>query len=218
LGDIPAAVIRRIAERRGIAPDLHEIPFDDPPTYALFASGDTEGVPRFDHEESLDLLRALAPDRFAHLVAFQALNRMSTLTSGLTARYVERRHGREPSSCEIPALSPILSESHGLLLYEEQVGRVAEAVANLDAPTAARFARAWSRFDETGMSETATTFLEGAAGGWGKPAAEGVLAWLRGNAAFTLSRARLAAFAEEGYRVAWLKANYRSEFEAALGG
>ncbi|HEY3489734.1 MAG TPA: hypothetical protein VGK27_06400 [Candidatus Deferrimicrobiaceae bacterium] len=210
------SVIGRLPAEGAVLLSADAIPFDDPATYRLFSAGDTAGIPRFDHEDALDYLRRLDPVRFAHLVAFQALYRMSTLTAGLLDRYIDRRHGRERSDCEVPALTPYFAETHGLPLYEEQLARIGTEVARFTPDDAVRFARAYSRYDEPAMFAVAVRFSEGAsANGISGSAAKEMLDFLRRTGAFTLPETRLAGFATEGYRLAWLKAHYRDAFEAA---
>ncbi|HEY5995964.1 MAG TPA: hypothetical protein VIU29_03045 [Candidatus Deferrimicrobiaceae bacterium] len=191
------------------------IPMDDPDTFRLFALADTAGIDRFDHEDSLVYLKRLSPDRFAHLVAFQALNRMSTITTGLMDRYIERRHGRQAALCEIPSLSSCFVESYGLPLYREQVERAAVEAAGMGNDDAARFAAAFCRFDETSMPALADRFIECAGRRGVDPRAAGeMIAFFGRTASFTLPGRRLAEFALEGYRLAWLKSHFRDRFEA----
>jgi DNA polymerase-3 subunit alpha len=188
---------------------------DDPGAFRLFATADTAGIDRFDHEDSLAYLRRLSPDRFAHLVAFQALNRMSTITTGLMDRYIERRHGRQAALCEIPFLSSCFAESYGLPLYREQVERAAREVAGMGTEDAGLFAAAFCRFDEARMHAMSERFVEGTGRhGVDARAAGEMIAFFRRTAPFTLPGKRLAEFALEGYRLAWLKSRFRDGFEA----
>ncbi len=209
------AVIRSLRDNPGIIVDPAAIPPDDPATFRLFCLGETAGVRRFDHDDALVYLRRLAPDRFAHLVAFQALNRMSTITTGLMARYIERRHGRERSVCEMPALARFFTGSYGLPLYREQLQAIARDVAGFEPDDAATLASAFCRFDEGSMPVLAARFVEGASNLGVEPReAAGMTAFFMRNAPFMLPESQMSVFAAEGYRLAWLKAHYRTEFEA----
>jgi DNA polymerase-3 subunit alpha len=201
----------------GVAVDVARIPADAPEAFRLFAEGDTEGIARFDHEDALGHLRRLAPDRMAHLVAFQALNRMAALAAGLADRYIERRHGREAPGCGIPELDGFFAGTLGIPLFPEQVEAVAREVAGMDEAEAARFASAFRRFDEAAMPGMADRFVEGAGrNGTPEPLAREMCAFLARSAPFTLPERLLAGFALEGYRLAWIKARHRESFDAAL--
>lgn len=213
------AVLSKLRDSRGILVDLSAIPMDDHETYGLISRGDTAGVRRFDHADALVHLRRLAPDRFAHLVAFQALNRMSMLATGMMDRYIARRHGLAEAACEIPALSPWFAASYGLPLYREQLRAIACDVAAFDPGEAERFAAAFCRFDEASMPGLSARFVEGAARrGVGPGEGAEMVAFFRRTASFMLPERMVAGFAEEGYRLAWLKTHYRAEFEAAIDG
>lgn len=191
--------------------------FDDPDTFRLFTRGDTTGVRRFDHADALQSLRRLAPDRFSHLVAFQALNRMSTITTGLMDRYIERRHGREAADCEIPRLSRFFADTYGLPLYREQLQRIASELAGFPAEDAAGFADAFCRHREDLMPALSGRFVQGAAErGTPEGEARAMTDFFRRTAPFMLPEARLVPFAETGYRLAWLKVHRRADFDAAL--
>lgn len=191
--------------------------FDDPTTYRLFAAGDTEGICRFDNPDSVGSLRRLAPDRFEHLVAFQALNRMSTLVTGLMDRYIARRHGKERPECEVAALAPYFADSYGLPLFREQLERAAAGVAGFSAEEAAHFAEAFRRHREEEMAEWGGRFVRRAGPrGVAEDAAREMVGFFRRTAPFTLPASMLASFAETGYRLAWLKAHRPDEFAAAV--
>jgi DNA polymerase-3 subunit alpha len=209
------AVFPRLAACAGLPASPSDIPMDDAGAFRLLSLADTAGIDRFDHDDSLEYLRRLAPDRLAHLVAFQALNRMSTIKAGLMDRYIERRHGRQAAICEIPSMSSCFSESCGLPLYREQVERAAVEAAGMRTDDAARFAAAFCRFDEESMPAMSERFVEGAGRrGIDALVAGEMIAFFRRTASFTLPRKRLAEFALEGYRLAWLKSRFKEEFEA----
>lgn len=209
------AVFPRLAACDGLPASPSGIPIDDPGAYRLFATGDAAGIDRFDHVDAIGSLRRLSPDRFTHLVAFQALNRMSTIATGLMDRYIERRHGREAAVCEVPSLSPCFAESYGLPLYREQVERAAIEGAGMRNDDAERFAAAFCRFDEASMPAMSERFVEGARKrGIDARVAGEMIAFFRRAAPFTLPGGRLADFALEGYRLAWLKSRFRAGFEA----
>ncbi len=213
------AVIQRLRESHGVVVDPARIPLDDPGTFRVFSRGETAGIHRFDHEDALDYLRRLVPDRIDHLAAFQVLNRMSTVTTGLMGRYIERRHGRADIACEVPALSRFFANSYGLPLYREQLQAIAREVAGFDKDAASRFASAFCRFDEAGMPGLSARFVEGAVSlGIDSGEAAGMVAFFMRTASFMLPETLVHGFAVEGYRLAWLKAHYPAEFERVRSG
>lgn len=209
------AVFPRMAGCPGLPSSPSGIPADDAGVFALFAAGDTAGIDRFDHEDAIGHLRRLSPDCLAHLVAFQALNRMSTIATGLMDRYIERRHGREDAVCEIPSLSACFADSYGLPLFREQFERSAREVAGMAPADAAQLAAAFCRHDETLMATFSDRFAAGAEKrGVDARLSAAMIDFFRRTAPFALPERRLAEFAVEGYRLAWLKRRCRDAFEA----
>lgn len=191
------------------------IPPDDAGAFGLFSAGDTAGIDRFDHVDAIGYLRRLSPDCLAHLVAFQALNRMSTIATGLMDRYIERRHGREAAVCEIPSLADCFAGSYGLPLFREQFERAAREAAGMAPADAAQFAAAFCRHDETLMASFSVRFsAEAEIRGVDARLSAAMVDFFRRTAPFALPETRLAEFAVEGYRLAWLKSRCRDAFEA----
>ncbi len=120
---------RRIRERTGASVDLDHLPLDDEKTYELFRSGKTACVFQFDSSGMRDLLRRAKPRVFADLAALNALYRPGALDAGTVEDYVRRRNGTSKVTYPLPELEPILDDTLGILVYQEQVMRIASTVA-----------------------------------------------------------------------------------------
>src|SRR5690349_12738952 len=127
--DIIDATLDGIRQRSGAAPDLDHVPLDDEKTYELFRSGRTACVFQFDSSGMRDLLRRAKPKVFADLAALNALYRPGALDAGTVEDYVRRRSGTSRVTYPLPEIADILTETLGILVYQEQVMRIAQVVA-----------------------------------------------------------------------------------------
>jgi DNA polymerase-3 subunit alpha len=119
-------------EAAGVAvPDFGRMSFDDPKVYDLFCAGDTDGIFQFESSGMRDLLRTVQPRKFEELAALNALYRPGPMQ--WTAEYADRKHGREPITYIFPELEEILAETYGVIVYQEQVMRIAVKIAGFDA-------------------------------------------------------------------------------------
>src|SRR4029077_19415011 len=109
--------------------DIETLPLADPATYKLLQKGTSSGVFQLESSGMTELLRRMRPDRFEDVIAVLALYRPGPLGSGMVESYVKRKHGEEPISYLHPMLEPILRETLGVILYQEQVMRIANVLA-----------------------------------------------------------------------------------------
>jgi DNA polymerase-3 subunit alpha len=109
--------------------DIRTIPLEDPATFALFQAGNTDGVFQFESSGMKDLLRNYKPESFRDLIALNALYRPGPLNSGMTAEFVKRKNHPDQISYELTELEPILKETRGIIVFQEQVMKIATELA-----------------------------------------------------------------------------------------
>jgi DNA polymerase-3 subunit alpha len=200
--------------RRGIELDLSRLPLDDPKAYALMSAGETVGVFQV---ESPGMRRALAdmkPDRFEDIVALVALYRPGPMANIPT--YCARKHGLEAPDYPHPKLEPILAETFGVIIYQEQVMQIAQVLAGYSLGEADLLRRAMGKKIKKEMEKQRERFISGAVErGVGPAQAETIFELLAKFADYGFNKSHAAAYALVAYQTAYLKANYPIEFLAA---
>ncbi|MDR1509263.1 MAG: DNA polymerase III subunit alpha [Synergistaceae bacterium] len=201
----------------GHAPlDIDNVPMDDAATYEMLRNADTLGVFQLESSGMRDLIRRLKPDRFEDLVALMALYRPGPLESGMTDQYVERKHGRERVAYPHPLLEDALSETYGVILYQEQVMRCAARLAGYSLGEADLLRRAMGKKKKEVMAEQRAKFIEGARkNDVPPPKAEEIFDIIEKFAGYGFNKSHSAAYALITFRTAYLKAHYGAEFLAA---
>ena len=202
-----------VRERYGVEINPLEIPLDDPPTYELLSRGDTMAVFQFESDGMRELLRKLQPDRIEHLIACVALFRPGPM------RYADvfcaGRHGA-PVCYPHPKLEPILRETYGVILYQEQVMQAASELAGFSMPQAEKIMRAMSKKQSAEMERMKPLFIEGCmAKGISQKVAEDIYARMESFAGYGFNKSHSAAYAMVAYWTAYLKAHYPAELLAA---
>jgi len=207
-----------IAQTNGKPVDMLTIRgFDDRKTFDLFSNGDTDGVFQFESGGMKGLLRKLQPDRFDDLIALNALFRPGPLGAGMGDTYVNRRHGREPVTYMFPELEPILSPTYGVILYQEQVMQIAQAIAGFSLGEADMLRRAMGKKDVEKMKKEKVGFIEkGKARGFNGDKVSELFDLIEYFAGYGFNKSHSAAYAMVAYETGYLKANYRTEFMAGL--
>jgi DNA polymerase-3 subunit alpha len=207
-----------IAQTHGQPLDMLTIRgFDDKKTFELFSAGDTDGVFQFESGGMKNLLRKLQPDRFDDLIALNALFRPGPLGAGMGDTYVNRRHGREAVTYMFPELEPILSPTYGVILYQEQVMQIAQAIAGFSLGEADMLRRAMGKKDVAKMQKEKAGFIEkGKARGFDGTKVSELFDLIEYFAGYGFNKSHSAAYAMVAYETGYLKANYRTEFMAGL--
>src|SRR5581483_6504123 len=207
-----------IREHRGQFPDLGRIPHDDPRVFDMICSGDTLGVFQIESRAQIQTLPRTRPRSIEDLIVEVAIIRPGPITGGAVNPYIARRMGREPVSYDHPSLEPVLKETLGVILFQEQVLQVAMAIAGFTAGQADSLRRAMSRKrSHEAMAELWPQFRAGAAArGVDETTARTVFEKLLGFAAFGFPKSHSAAFALLAYESAWLKLHYPAPFYCAL--
>lgn len=210
-----AEAVSLIERHRGIRVDIDSLPLDDEATYSLLARGETVGVFQVESAGMTSLLKRMEPDCFSHIVAVNALFRPGPLDFG-APHYVERRHGREQPVYAHPALEPVLSETYGVLLYQEQVMRTAQVLAGFSAGKADDLRRAMSKKKAEDIDEARKEFVAGAvARGVEERVATKIYEEIRPFAGYAFNKAHATAYGLLIYQTAYLKAHFAPEFMCA---
>jgi len=210
--------VELIEQQHGQRPDLEHLPLDDPKVYALLASGQTVGVFQLESPGQRELQRRLLPREFFDIVCAVSLFRPGPVQGEMVEPFLRRRHGQEKATYLHPALEPILKETYGVVLFQEQVLEVAHAVAGFTHGEADLLRRAMTH-DRSAeeMARIEGLFVAKAvARGVTEEVAGGIFRQLRGFAAYGFCRAHAQSFALLAYQTAWLKVYYPAEFFAAL--
>ena len=196
--------------------DLENIPPDDKDTFEMLRGADTLGVFQLESQGMRNLIRRLKPDRFEDLIALVALYRPGPLDSGMADQYVERKHGRERVEYPHPLLSEALSETYGVMVYQEQVMQCAALLSGYTLGEADLLRRAMGKKKKEAMAEQRDKFVAGAVknGVDGKKASE-IFDAIEKFAGYAFNKSHSAAYALIAYQTAYLKAHYGAEFMAS---
>ncbi|HET7436226.1 MAG TPA: DNA polymerase III subunit alpha, partial [Thermoanaerobaculia bacterium] len=153
----------RILRQQGIDLDLDNVPLDDPEVFRLFCEGRTSGIFQFESRGMTDLLRRARPEKFEDLAAFNALYRPGALSVGMVEEYIQRKLGRKKIKYILPETKPILEETYGVIVYQEQVMLIAVAVAGFTMAEADTLRKAMGKKKADVMAQMKEKFVSGAA-------------------------------------------------------
>jgi DNA polymerase-3 subunit alpha len=207
--------VKMIEAQRGVRIDPAAIPLDDAPTYELFTTGRTSGLFQFESDGMRDILKRFRPDRLEHLTALNALYRPGPMQ--MIDDFIRRRHGQTRVTYEHPALEPILKQTYGVMVYQEQVMQIASALAGFTLGEADLLRKAMGKKKVDVMAAQMEQFLKGCAGR-GVPEKKAQKVWnaMKEFAGYGFNKSHSAAYAWLAYQTAYLKANYPAYFMAAL--
>ncbi|HVG69286.1 MAG TPA: DNA polymerase III subunit alpha [Vicinamibacterales bacterium] len=209
--------LKEIKRTEGIDLDIDNIPLDDPKTYRVFQEGAAFGIFQFESSGMRELLRKAKPTRLDDLIALNALYRPGPLKSGMVDDWVERKQGKREVKYELPQLEPILSDTYGVIAYQEQVMRIAQAVAGFTLGQADVLRKAMGKKDPKVMARQREAFLNGAKQqGVSEKKAVKLFELIEFFAGYGFNKSHSTAYAFLAYQTAYLKANYPSHFTAAL--
>jgi DNA polymerase-3 subunit alpha len=205
-------VRRRHAGRENF--DYGQLPLDDAATYKLFGEARTEAVFQFESSGMQRLLREAKPTRLEDLIAMNALYRPGPMD--LIPSYVARKLGREPVEYPDPRVEAILSETYGIMVYQEQVMQMAQILAGYSLGKADVLRRAMGKKDAQEMDKQRAVFREGAGrNGIAPGKADEIFDLMEKFAGYGFNKSHSAAYALLAYHTAWLKVHYRAEFFCA---
>ncbi|MBF0148912.1 MAG: DNA polymerase III subunit alpha [Magnetococcales bacterium] len=196
--------------------DIRLIDLDDRKTFTLLQDGQTRGVFQLESSGMREILKKLAPDTFEDIVALVALYRPGPLGSGMVDDFINRKHGRTEVVYPWPTLEPILKETYGVILYQEQVMKIAQVLAGYSLGSADLLRRAMGKKKREEMLSQREIFLKGAeANDIPAKKAEYIFDLMEKFAGYGFNKSHSAAYALISYQTAWLKAHYPVEFLAA---
>jgi len=194
---------------------VDQLPFDDPQTFALLSSGKTTGIFQLESSGMRDLLTGFKPDRFEDIIAIIALYRPGPMD--LIPDFIKRKQGKVPIVYELPVLEPILKDTYGVIVYQEQVMAIANKVAGFTLGQADILRRAMGKKKPEEMEKLRVKFLEGAKQNKiADKKAEKLYELIQKFAGYGFNKSHAAAYAVVCYQTGYLKAHYPTEFMAAL--
>ncbi|MBI4720847.1 MAG: DNA polymerase III subunit alpha, partial [Chitinivibrionia bacterium] len=203
-------------KNHGIRMKAEEIPLDDPAAYDLLRAAGTVGVFQLESAGMRELLKNLEPEGFHDIVAVNALYRPGPLGSDMVNYFIECKHGKKKIEYESPLLEPILKETYGVILYQEQVMRVASSLAGFSLGAADLLRKAMGKKNLAVMSDQRKKFIKGALEkGIQKHVAEKIFDKMEKFALYGFNKSHSAAYAVISVRTAYLKAHFPAEFMAA---
>ena len=220
--DWALAMINRRRGKSAEAPlDISRIPLDDPATFKLLQAGQTTAVFQLESRGMKDLIRRLRPASFEDIIALVALFRPGPLQSGMVDDFINRKHGRAEVAYPHPkyqhqCLQPILEPTYGIILYQEQVMQIAQAMGGYSLGGADLLRRAMGKKKPEEMAKQRELFLAGAQGlGFDTELANNIFDLMEKFAGYGFNKSHSAAYALVSYQTAWLKTHYPAEFMAA---
>lgn len=209
--------VKHVKADRGEDLNIDTIPMDDPKTYDLLRSGDALGIFQLESSGMRELLVKLAPEQFSDLIALVALYRPGPLDSGMVDDFVETKHGRQEPNFPLPQIKFILEETYGVIVYQEQVMKIANVLASYSLGDADILRRAMGKKIPEVMDEEKVKFMTGAKGNDIDPKkAEYVFDLMAKFAGYGFNKSHSAAYALVSYQTAFLKAHYPAQFMAGL--
>lgn len=206
-----------IKENRNIDLDVRKIPYKDKATSEMLCQGDTIGVFQSESSGYTNLLMQLAPDAFQDLIPMVALYRPGPLGSGMAEDFIKRKHGKIPVEYPHPMLEPVLKETYGVILYQEQVMRIASVMGGFSLGQADLLRRAMGHKESDVLLAQRQAFLEGAEKqGVSSEVANHVFDLMVHFAGYGFNKSHSVCYAWIAWQTAYLKANFRPEFMAAM--
>ena len=206
-----------IKRRQGIELQINDIPLDDKPTYDMLMAGDTDGVFQLESQGMKNLVKRLKPDVFEDLGALVALFRPGPLDSGMVDDFVERKHGRQEITYAHPLLEPVLKDTYGTIVYQEQIMQVFQVLADYSLGQADMVRRMMGKKKVDEMEKQKGKFIEASAKhGMTADAATALFNQILSFASYCFNRSHSAAYAFVAYQTAYLKCHFPVEYLSAL--
>jgi len=202
---------------KGIEFNINQIPLDDKPTYDMLIAGETDGVFQLESSGMKKLVKDLRPDVFEDLGALVALFRPGPLESGMVQDFVERKHGRQEIKYAHPLLEPVLKDTYGTIVYQEQIMQVFQVLADYTLGQADMVRRMMGKKKLDEMAQQKGKFIEGSARhGMEAKDAAALFEQIEKFASYCFNRSHSAAYAFVAYQTAYLKCHYPLEYLASL--
>jgi DNA polymerase-3 subunit alpha len=200
--------------KKGVEIDIDRIPLDDPATYEIFCEGSTVGIFQFESKGMQEYLRKLQPNRIEDLIAMNALYRPGPMEN--IDIYIDRKSGRQKIEYLHPMLEPVLKETYGIIIYQEQVMRIAADLGGFSLGKADILRRAMGKKKKDIMAKMEVEFIEGCAkNSIDKKIAKDIYELIFKFASYGFNKSHSAAYSILAYQTAYLKRHYLAEFMAA---
>lgn len=195
--------------------DIDKIPLDDKKTYELMQRGDTAAIFQFESAGMKDVHKQIKPDRFEDLIAIVSLYRPGPMDN--IPSYIKRKHGEEEITYLHPSLAPILGETYGIMIYQEQVMKIAQELAGYTLGGADKLRKAMGKKIKEEMVKHRVIFTEGAVkNGIEEATATSIFDQMEKFASYGFNKSHAAAYSLISYQTAYLKAHYPVEFMSAV--
>ncbi len=214
---ILAKAVEIIEQTRATKLDILRLPMDDVATFALLQRGETKGVFQLESGGIRDLLQRMKPDHFRDIIATNALYRPGPLEGGMVDDYVAVKHGRKQAEYIHPVMKEILEETHGVMVYQEQIMRILNRLGGIELANAYTCIKAISKKKESLIAQNESKFMQGAVEkGVSEREARQLWEMILKFAGYGFNKSHSTAYALVAYQTAYLKAHYPVEFMAAL--
>jgi len=206
-----------IKDRTGEDVDINNIPLDDKLTFDMLSKGETDAVFQLESSGMKKYIKRLKPTVFEDLGAMVALYRPGPLGAGMVDKFIDRKHGRQKIEYAHPLLEPILKETYGTILYQEQIMAIFQTLADYSLGGADMVRRMMGKKKIQQMQEQKGIFVEKTASkGMSEQAAVGLFEEIENFATYCFNKAHSSAYAFVAYQTAYLKAHYPVEFMCAM--
>ena len=207
--------LKHIKHRHKLDIDIDTIPLDDKKTYELFQRGETNGIFQFESAGMQKYMKDLKPDSFTDLIAMNALYRPGPIA--YIPNYINRKHGREPIVYDLEGMDEYLKETYGITVYQEQVMRLSQKLANFSKGDADVLRKAMGKKQKDVLDKMKSKFVEGCAkNGHDTKICEKVWVDWEAFASYAFNKSHSTCYAYLAFQTAYLKANYPSEFMASV--
>ncbi|MBN2475263.1 MAG: DNA polymerase III subunit alpha [Pirellulales bacterium] len=214
---ILSKVVGLIEQTTGERVDLYAFPLDDQETFDVFCRGETKGIFQFESGGIRDLLQRMKPDHFRDIIATNALYRPGPLEGGMVDDYIQVKHGRKQAEYPHPVMEAILQETHGVMVFQEQVMRILNRLGGIELASAYTCIKAISKKKLPIIARFREEFVRNAhEKGLTKKKAEELFGMIEKFAGYGFNKSHSTAYALIAYMTAYLKAHYPVEFMAAL--
>ncbi len=209
--------LKLIQQSQGVDLDINTIPLDNQETFCLLCDAKTLGVFQLESSGMRDLLKKMKPDSFEDIIALLALYRPGPLESGMVDDYIKRKHGTMQEKYDLPQLKDILKETHGVILYQEQVMSIASTLAGFSLGESDLLRRAMGKKDPKEMAAQRERFMQGTEKNkYPTKKAEKIFNLMEKFSGYGFNKSHSAAYAQISYQTAYLKTHYPLEFFGAL--
>lgn len=209
-------ILDEVKKVENIVVDVENVPLNDEKTFKVFQAGDTDGIFQFESSGMREYLKRSRPDVLTDLIALNALYRPGPLNSGMAEKYVQRKLGKEEVKYVFPELRDILSDTYGIILYQEQVMRISVVLAGFTMSKADEMRKIMGKKLTHKLPAIKKQFMEGAAKkGFNKKKAEEIFSQMATFAEYGFNKSHSTAYAYLAYQTAYLKAHYPVYFMSA---